>query len=134
MIWEEGFKPLLEGLGKDGMSSDESDVDPTTGETTFIVKELPWRVDVKEELDTIDLQRKKNRSARVRRGAQPSKRIRLAKGPSSIRPPPMGINRALVEKSWLKNCVAPEELRLSSKPFKVVKIRPGKGKGVSRGG
>lgn len=130
-VWK-SFLALIKSLGKEGMSSDESDVDPNTGETTYIVKKLDWRVDVDQQMDAIDRQRDKQRAARVKRGSRPIKRKRLNNGPSSKRLPPKGMKRALVDPGWLENCMEADDLRLSSKPFNLALLNSGKGKGKSR--
>ncbi|KAF8229327.1 hypothetical protein L208DRAFT_1286891, partial [Tricholoma matsutake] len=47
---------LLRHLGKDGMSSDESDIEGELDMTVFHVKMMPWRHNIDKELDIIDKQ------------------------------------------------------------------------------
>jgi hypothetical protein len=50
------MEQLLQYLGEDGMSSDESDVEGELDTTVFRVKTMLWRCNIDRELDIIDKQ------------------------------------------------------------------------------
>jgi len=52
-IWQ-WLRELVEKLGEDGMSSDESDTDQWTGLPTYRVKHLRWRRNMDNELNMVD--------------------------------------------------------------------------------
>ncbi|KAF8221025.1 hypothetical protein L208DRAFT_1330472, partial [Tricholoma matsutake] len=66
---------LLRHLGKDGMSSDESDIEGELDTTVFCVKMMPWRHNIDKELDIIDKQWVKDKDLFSPRGSKPGQRI-----------------------------------------------------------
>ncbi|KAG1779844.1 hypothetical protein EV702DRAFT_1043718 [Suillus placidus] len=93
------LQSLVETLGKDGMSSDESEHED--GEVqVFHLKKMPWRADVDHEMHIIDQQRLAGAANFTPRGSKPAKRFRNAIQESS-RPAIEGLPRALYNSSWL---------------------------------
>ena len=80
-IWE-WLQELVCSLGVDGMSSDESEDDDDT-EILYRVKSMPWRRDIRKELDIIDAIRVKEKGMFSRQGSKPAKRIRVDEPPVS---------------------------------------------------
>ncbi|KAG1775989.1 hypothetical protein EV702DRAFT_1046623 [Suillus placidus] len=93
------LQSLVETLGKDGMSSDESEHED--GEVqVFRLKKMPWRADVDHEMHIIDQQRLAGAANFTPHGSKPAKRFRNAIQESS-RPAIKGLPRALYNSSWL---------------------------------
>ncbi|KAG2739767.1 hypothetical protein P692DRAFT_20754691 [Suillus brevipes Sb2] len=93
------LQSLVETLGKDGMSSDESE--HKDGEVqVFRLKKMPWRADVDHEMHIIDQQRLAGAANFTPRGSKPAKRFRNAIQESSC-PAIEGLPRALYNSSWL---------------------------------
>jgi hypothetical protein len=67
---------VVEKLGEDGMSSDESDTDTQTGLPILRVKNMKWRRKMAYELDIVDKLRLQNRDIYSRKGAKPTARFR----------------------------------------------------------
>lgn len=89
---------MVQLLGPDGQSSDESD---TEG---YVVRAQPWRgVDVGDRLDYIDTTRKtqnKTEYGRNRSGAQFRRRIRPARPPQSHRAAKPGLPSNFYDQVW----------------------------------
>ncbi|KAF8226419.1 hypothetical protein L208DRAFT_1301931, partial [Tricholoma matsutake] len=66
---------LLRHLGKDRMSSDESDIEGELNMTVFRVKTMPRRCNINKELDIIDKQRVKDKDLFLPQGSKPGPRI-----------------------------------------------------------
>ena len=73
-IWE-WLLSLLEVLGEDGMSSEESDIDVRTGMEVYYCKKMPWRRNVDREMGLIDKERVQDKKVYSRRGAKPVVRV-----------------------------------------------------------
>jgi hypothetical protein len=58
---------VLQTLGEDGMSSDESDIDTRTGTEVYYNKKMPWRRDVAREIER-SRQTNKEQEGRERSG------------------------------------------------------------------
>ncbi|KJA18369.1 hypothetical protein HYPSUDRAFT_57199 [Hypholoma sublateritium FD-334 SS-4] len=96
---------LLEKLGKDGMSSEESEVEEGSARGVYYVKKLPWRrSDTTKHVRFIDKQREIANGLYSRRGNAPVPRIinHTNKGGVSRRPAPPGRPRAIYEEEWLQ--------------------------------
>lgn len=96
---------LLEKLGKDGMSSEESEVEEGSARAVYYVKKLPWRrSDTTKHVRFIDKQRVIANGLYSRRGNAPVPRIinNSIKGGVSRRPAPPGRPRAIYEAEWLQ--------------------------------
>jgi hypothetical protein len=92
------LKNLIETLGVDGMSSDESDVE--NEQPVFRVKVLPWRRDVQQYWKIIDGCRFTDSGIFSPRGSKGVQRIRGVWGPSSTRDPAKGLPRSFYDDSW----------------------------------
>lgn len=92
---------LLELLGRDGMSSDESvDENGRHTEAIFRVKVMPWRSEMGEQLDFIDRERLQDEAILDGRGSKPIKRVRAADNPTTTRKVPMGKPKSIYNKDW----------------------------------
>jgi len=66
---------LLERLGEDGMSSEESNIDMRTGMEVYYTRRMPWCRGVDREMKLIDDQRFKDKQVYTRKGAKPATRV-----------------------------------------------------------
>ena len=73
--WEE-FLKILDILGKEGMSSDESTQEEGTHRPCYRVSLLPWRRDFDAVMEAIDLERLGEQSGYSKRGSVPTMRYR----------------------------------------------------------
>lgn len=94
------LKSLLDFLGADGMSSDESSGTDRL-ETIFRVKIMVWRRKMEDCMDIIDQQRIVDPEIYAAQGAKPVKRLRGSENPSSCRPPVTGLPNSLYNEGWL---------------------------------
>jgi len=120
VIWQ-WLLGLVETLGIDGMSSEESEGDDDT-EITFHVKTLPWRRNITEELQIIDNMRLLEKGIFAPQGSKPVKRLQ---GTSvvSTREAAMGLPRTLYDESWLRLQPHPNlKPNVSERPFKWLNI------------
>lgn len=72
---------VVEKLGTDGMSSDESSTEGV--ETVYRVKKMAWRREIEASLDIIDRERRLNSDIFPPQGSVPTKRIRGDNNPIS---------------------------------------------------
>jgi hypothetical protein len=79
------LKKLVETLGSDGMSSEESVVEGQL-QKSYRTKILPWRRDVNKALSMIDDARWAPSSGFAPQGSKPVPRERHPSGPISMRP------------------------------------------------
>lgn len=94
---------LLEELGPDGMSSDEStDEHNVRHPGTVCVKVMPWRRDVAHYMDLVDYERNADGKLRDRRGAVPIKRYRNPEYLKSLRSPPLGLPEVIYDREWFE--------------------------------
>jgi hypothetical protein len=93
------LQSIVEHLGKDGMSSDESEHEDGDLQV-FRRKSMPWRADFGHEMQIIDQQRLTGASIFTPRGNKPAKRLRNANRESS-RIAIEGLPRAFYNTSWL---------------------------------
>lgn len=94
------LKSLLDFLGADGMSSDESSSTDRL-ETVFRVKIMVWRRKMEDCMDIIDQQRIVDPEIYAAQGTKPVKRIRGPENPNSHRLPVTGLPRSLYNEGWL---------------------------------
>ncbi|KAG6370128.1 hypothetical protein JVT61DRAFT_12428 [Boletus reticuloceps] len=95
-VWKFLFD-LVSALGSDGMSSDESgDKDM---ETVFHTHVMPWRRDLKKDLNIIDVQRLQEKNIFSTKGAKVTRRIRS--GTPLARGPIVGLPQSLYDPEWL---------------------------------
>jgi hypothetical protein len=100
VLWQWLLK-LVETLGVDGMSSEESD-DESGMEIRFHVKRLPWRRDLTKELGLIDEVRMRQEGIFGRQGSKPVKRIRENVRRVSTRRAARSLPKALYNQEWLE--------------------------------
>jgi len=100
-IWR-WLRELVEKLGEDGMSSDESDTYQRTGLPTYRVKHLRWRRKMDNELNMVDKLRVVDKDLYSRRGAKPIPRFRDDRNSDSCRSAPKGRPRRLYDSQWLQ--------------------------------
>ena len=89
---------MLELYGKQGTSSDESDIED--GLTIYRVKTLPWRRDVRKVLDNVDTQRRCGKTF-SNRGAKPRSRTRR-RYIESGRGPVLKLPLSFYDEGWLR--------------------------------
>jgi hypothetical protein len=111
---------LLDHLGEDGMSSEESDIDARTGMEFYYVKEMTWRRDVQYEMTVIDNERHKEKQLFTKKGAKPMSRIRNGAKGGTRRSAPKGLSKTLYFKDWLAELSAAGQrsLEISDDKFK----------------
>jgi hypothetical protein len=115
---------LLDHLGEDGMSSEESDVDERTAMEVYYVKEMIWRKNVDHEMSLIDKERIKEKSLYSKKGAKPMSRVRSGNKGHTRRPAPKGRPKKLYEKNWLEGLSerAFRDLEISDEKFRWINI------------
>lgn len=112
---------LLKRLGKDGMSSEESEVEEGSARGVYYVKKMPWRrPDVTKHVKFIDKQRDAANGLYSRRGNAPVPRIiNIGNKGVSRRPAPPALPRTLYHEEWLQKQHAADvaELDISDEKF-----------------
>lgn len=93
------LQSIMENLGKDGMSSDESEHEDGDVQV-FRRKSMPWRADFSQEMQIIDQQRLTGATIFTPRGSKPAKRLHNVNRESSCIPIE-GLPRAFYNPSWL---------------------------------
>jgi hypothetical protein len=73
--WKRMLK-IVKTLGKEGMSSDESDIEERTNRPVYRVRVMLWRRDLDNLMDAIDNARFKPGSGYSKKGSKPTPRIR----------------------------------------------------------
>ena len=91
---------VLEYLGPDGMSSDESSTEGF--ETVYRVKNMLWRRNVIDCMDIIGRQRHKDADIFTPKGSKPTKRVRGTANPPSTREPVRGLPRSFYDDGWFE--------------------------------
>jgi hypothetical protein len=109
---------LVETLGKDGMSSDESEHEDGDVQV-FRLKKMSWRADVSHEMHIIDQQRLAGAANFTPRGSKPAKRFRNTNRESS-RKAIEGLPRALYNSLWLND--QPPSFTVSDKKLQRMEI------------
>ena len=94
------YEAMLQRLGTDGMSSDDSEGGGLE-ETTYRVRKMPWRRAMESDLATIDNERLIDADLFSQRGSKPGKRIRRD-SLTSNRSPVLGLPKSLYNREWLK--------------------------------
>jgi hypothetical protein len=118
----EWLRNVVETLGNEGMSSDESSVEDD-GTVIYAVKQLPWRRRIDKELSIIDSLRTQEPTLYSARGSRPIKRHRGADSPVSTRKPVRGLARAFYDEEWLQRQPhGGRRLEVSEKPFRWMKL------------
>jgi hypothetical protein len=116
-LWK-WFASMLERLGSDGMSSEESSTEGV--ETVYRVKPLSWRRDITNYMDIIDSQRHKDADIFPAQGAKPTKRVRGTANPPSSRTAVRGLPRSFYNDDWLRQMNQQDQhaLDMSEEEFK----------------
>jgi hypothetical protein len=100
-VWR-WLSTVVEKLGEDGMSSDESDTDTRTGLPIYRVKNMKWRRKMAYELDMVDKLRVQDRDIYSQKGAKPTARFRDDRNSESQRVAPKGLPKRMYSSAWLK--------------------------------
>lgn len=98
---------VVEKLGTDGMSSDESSTDDV--ETVYRVKKMAWRWEIEASLNIIDRERRLNSDIFPPQGSVPTKRIHGDNNLISTRAPVCKLPRTFYDDDWYNE--TPEEHR-----------------------
>ncbi|PIL30346.1 hypothetical protein GSI_07531 [Ganoderma sinense ZZ0214-1] len=106
------FLRIVETLGKEGMSSDESAAEEGTHRSCYRVSILPWRRDFDAIMDKIDAERLSPRSGYSARGSRPTPRHRQDRALVSLedaddiyfshREPVPGLPASFYNEQWLE--------------------------------
>lgn len=107
------LKDVLENLGKDGTSSDESEGELDEPGRVFTTKSMPWRRDLTKEIRILDTERMYDTTAFKARGSKPAPRVRRSNGPRSSRPAPCNLPRSFYDDDWLASLPVSEKNRLA---------------------
>jgi hypothetical protein len=94
------LKKLIKTLTHDGMSSDESEQEGL--ELTYSTKTLPWRPDIRKELEKIDAVRMDQPTAYSSKGSKPVRRHWDERNPISTRQAVKGLPRNLYDEDWFE--------------------------------
>lgn len=93
------LKKMLETLGQDGTSSDESDREGAI-DTAYYAKKMLWRRNIERELNVLDDEQRRLATTQVKRGAKPVIRLRQLGIPSS-REPVASLPISFYNEDWL---------------------------------
>ena len=118
------LKSLIETLGHDGMSSEDS-MDESDLEVTYRLKILEWRRNIDHELKILDGEYLRYRKAKSHRGQKPAPRRRQG-NKVSTREPVCGLPLNLYNETWLvmkTDEYMERTLKISEKPFKWRELR-----------
>jgi len=110
---------VVEKLGEDGMSSDESDTDGRTGLLIYCVKNMEWRRKMAYELDMVDKLQIQDRDIYSKKGAKPTARFRDDRNSVSQRAAPKGLLRTMYSSTWVTGLTrqARRKLMVSDEDF-----------------
>jgi hypothetical protein len=125
-IWR-WLSTVVEKLGEDGMSSDESDTDTRTGLPIYCVKNMKWRRKMAYELDMVDKLRLQDRDIYSRKGAKPTVRFWDDRNSESQRVAPKALPKGMYSSPWLQG-LTPQtrrKLMVSDEDFAWFTLRKG---------
>ncbi len=105
-VWK-WLREVIEHLGHEGMSSEESCVEDGP-QIVFRVRRPLWRRNIDKELDIIDAVRIYEPDIYKRQGSKPVQRLRGTGNPTSARPPVKGLPRTFYNEDWLAQQHRPE--------------------------
>jgi hypothetical protein len=99
-VW---LKSVIENLGEDGMSSEDSDADDDDDdlEITYRPTIMQWRRNMDLEMKIIDDEYQRIARTQSRRGAKPSRRIRNGRNTVSVRDPVCELPACFYNQDWL---------------------------------
>ena len=106
---------VVEQLGHDGMSSEDSEIEDRI-DVVLRVHAMPWRREMSNELAHIDSQRVRDKTIFGRQGMKPMKRIR-GEGRVSTRNPVQGLPVAFYNRAWLNTAQHALEAKVKETPF-----------------
>lgn len=116
-----GVVKVVNWLGQEGMSSDESDVEGL--EEIYRTKILYWRhSEIDHYMDILDSQRKlPNNGIFTKKGKKRTKRVRSSEAAISDRKPVKGMPVGLYDRTWFNGLKTSERtaLKASTDTFKV---------------
>ena len=117
-VWR-WLSTVVEKLGEDGMSSDESDTDTRTGLPIYRVKNMKWRHKMAYELDMVDKLRLQDRDIYSQKGAKPTARFRDDRNRESQRIAPKDLPKRMYSSLWLQGLTpqARRKVMVSDKDF-----------------
>lgn len=92
---------MMRHMGKDGMSSKESEEDEATKTVILHVKEMPHCRPINRELTFVDKQRIVDQTKYSKRGTVPKTRIRNGRAGISRRKPFKGRPKSCYDPNWL---------------------------------
>ena len=121
--WE-WLQSMLEQLGVDGMSSEESDNNGEI-EVVYRPKVMKWRRNIDDELGIIDKEHRRLATMHSRRGAKAALRNRSIGNTVSTRPPVCGLPACFYDENWLgkkTDQYVERTLKLSQRKFKWRKL------------
>ncbi|TFK53478.1 hypothetical protein OE88DRAFT_1643222 [Heliocybe sulcata] len=129
-VWQY-LQNLVEELGVDGTSSDDTDTEDTvTGVKSFRVRRMPWRRDMESEMKLIDSQRFAE-GVSDNRGSAPALRTRGKPHNSSHRKAAVGLPVIFYDSEWLNDPRAGPGQRRRAAPSGKSKVSAKKPYGVS---
>jgi len=95
------LQKMLENLGSDGMSSEDTDnTDPF--QTVYRIRVLEWRRDIDRELTVVDLMRLQGEEVFAPQGSKPAVRRRGEGNPISKRDPVLRLPESFYNPEWLE--------------------------------
>ena len=97
--WE-WLKTMIETLGDEGMSSEESDTDDF-GRVIYRPKKLLWRRKMENELTLLDKEYLRVAKTKARSGPVPAQRRRAIGNAVSVREPAKGLPLCLYDEEWI---------------------------------
>jgi hypothetical protein len=113
---------LVKTLDVDGTSSDESEEEGAL-ELKYRIKALPWRRNIRRELDLIDATRTEQPTAYSPRGSKPVRRYWNERNPVSTRQAAKRLPKELYDADWFEdNPALAERAHASPNSFKWAKI------------
>jgi hypothetical protein len=95
------LKAVIENLGEDGISSEDSDADEGDLEITYRPTIMLWRRNVEHEMMIIDDEYRRIARTESRRGAKPCRRIRDGRNAVSVRDPVRELPASFYNETWL---------------------------------
>jgi hypothetical protein len=121
-IWK-WLRDVLQILGAEGMSTDESGVDDDDFNVIYRVTIKAWRrPEITEYMQQIDKERLGEDSGFSAQGAQPHRRVRDYTNAESSRTPTKCLPRALYDDSWFNKNHRKFSLNVSKEQFQWLKI------------
>jgi hypothetical protein len=117
--WE-WVRDVIDRLGYDGMSSEDSDREQETSDIkTYRVRRVPWRRDLTNIVELLERERRVDKSVFEPQGSQPVPRTRDPQAPASTRIPVHGLPLAFYDRQWYDSLTREqrEELEVSEEDF-----------------